>query len=454
MIAKSYQIRAMRKDRRVSLPRTGFWLLVFSYLAFCVSDMMLSIQDDNSQMVKIVAFMALGLAVMLRPKFHKRILLVGLLLFVFLIAIGRSFNVAAGVDELQRFVFPIAITLAIYAYKDRINSLASIFLIVVISNDIFQCYFYLAYVTKLPLIVPVRIDSGLYLRAQGWIGFFSEFGFMNFCALVICAIKGGDAAGKLRKTFFLIFALLSFSFKLFVIILFYPIVFRKTGWKASVAPLMIAVIVLAVFISGYLDDIVGLASSKVAFYITAGNSARAESYRVMWESLSGGNFLGEGLGAFGGPASVKFNSPLYSKYHFDWYGMGGILKTTDTFYPHLFVELGLLGGAIWLYLVIMYGQRDVMSRAWIFVTCAFLFDNLFSLAILSPSYVFSAFLVLYVISQSRPTEKDGCSLDGRYRDKDIGCYKYVSWEKSKKFHTGNIHRGASRINQEDKKLPS
>ncbi|CAM2180594.1 O-antigen ligase like membrane protein [Paraburkholderia sacchari] len=400
MNAQYFYGRAIEAPSRIGLSSIGVWLLVLAYLAFCVSDMMLSIQDDNSQAIKIVAFLMLGLAVILRPRFHKKILLVGPLLFIFLIAIERSFNIAAGFDELQRFVFPIAITVAIYAYRDRLNFLASVFLAVVVSNDIFQCYFYLAYVMKLPLIVPVRIDSGLYLRAQGWIGFFSEFGFMNFCALIVCAMRDGGASGKLKKLLFLIFSLLSFSFKLFVVILLYPVVFRKTGWKASIAPLVIVVAICGAFLLGYLDDITGLASSKISFYITAGNSARAESYRVMWESLRDGNFLGEGLGAFGGPASVKFNSPLYAIYHFDWYGMGGILKTTDTFYPHLFVELGLVGGAIWLCLVVMYGQKNTVSLAWLYVAGAFLFDNLFSLAILSPSYVFAAFLTLYVIGQS------------------------------------------------------
>ncbi|WP_443678783.1 hypothetical protein [Paraburkholderia unamae] len=396
MISQNSEVSGKAAIRRVSASTFGVWLLALAYLAFCVSDMMLSIQNDSSQVIKVAAFLMLGLAVTLRPKFHKRILFVGPLMFIFLIAMGRAFNVYAGLDEFQRFIFPIAITIAIYAYRDKISVLISVFMVIVVSNNIFQCYFYLAYFLKLPLIVPVRIDSGLYLRAQGWIGFFSEFGFMNFCAFMICASGWGGKSGKIKNAIFLVFSIFSFSFKLFVVLLLYPIVFKKAGWKAAFAPLMIALIFMIAFSTGYLDDIIGLASSKISFYITAGNSARAESYRVMWESLSAGNLLGEGLGGFGGPASVKFNSPLYAQYHFDWYGMGGILKTTDTFYPHLFVELGLIGGAIWLYLVVFYGQKYIFNLGWIFIVCAFLFDNLFSLAILSPSYVFSAFLVMYV----------------------------------------------------------
>ncbi|WP_156965996.1 hypothetical protein [Paraburkholderia bannensis] len=392
------QVKRHGLSMRMSLPTLGVWLVAFAYLAFCVSDMMLSIQNDNSQFVKIAAFAIIGLAVILRPRFHRRILLVGPMLFVFIVAMLRSFNESAGVEEFQRFIFPVAITVALYVYRDRINLLVSVFVAVVLSNDIFQCYFYLAYVAKLPLLVPVRIDSGLYLRAQGWIGFFSEFGFMNFCALIVCALRGGKRDGFF-KVIFLSFALLSFSFKLFVVLALYPIVFKKVGWKAYIFPLIVIFALIGAFIMGYLDNITGLAASKISFYVTSGNSARAESYRVMWESLTNGNMLGEGLGGFGGPASVKYNSPLYAQYHFNWFGMGGILKTTDTFYPHLFVELGLIGGALWLYFVVTYGQRAMSNRIWLFVVISFLFDNAFSLAILSPSYVFCAFLVMYLCNQ-------------------------------------------------------
>jgi hypothetical protein len=135
---------------------------------------------------------------------------------------------------------------------------------------------------------------------------------------------------------------------------------------------------------------------KTGFYITNGNSARADSYRVMTESLLKGNFLGEGLGTFGGPASVKYHSPLYSYYHFNWYGLGDILKTTDTFYPHLFVELGLIGGTMWLWVVLRYGNSNRLSRTWCLIVAAFCFENGFSMAFVSPSYVFVALLTMYL----------------------------------------------------------
>jgi hypothetical protein len=150
--------------------------------------------------------------------------------------------------------------------------------------------------------------------------------------------------------------------------------------------------------NGYLDSLVGVATAKISFYIVDGNSARAEAYRVMFESLGKGNLFGEGLGSFGGPAAVKYGSPLFGEYHFKWYGLGNILRTTDAFYPHLFVELGFIGAIVWLCFLLFYGHVNKRNAPWIFIVVAFYFDNIFSLSLVAPSYVFSALLTMYAFS--------------------------------------------------------
>ena len=37
---------------------------------------------------------------------------------------------------------------------------------------------------------------------------------------------------------------------------------------------------------------------------------------------------------------------------FNWFGLEGLLTTTDTFYPHLFIELGLVTSLVYLFFVI------------------------------------------------------------------------------------------------------
>lgn len=400
MSTLSFEVSARLARRQITNGAVGFIVLALAYLAFFISDTMLALDDDRSQIIKVCAFGLLSLALAMRPRFHRLIQLAAPLLLLLLVGLMRSFNKDAGWEEFLRFLFPVVITMTLFAYRDKLDGLVTVFFAVVISNDLFQCYFYLAYLTGMPLLLPIRIDSGLFLRAQGWIGFFSEFSFINFCAFMLCRWYRPTKSAKFMSWIYMLFAVLGFSFKLFVPLMFYPLIVKKGTlrvWVVLVAGICAALFLLA---NGYLDSLLGVASAKLSFYVIAGNSARAESYRVMFESLGKINLIGEGLGSFGGPASVKYGSPLYSQYHFNWYGLGNILKTTDTFYPHLFVELGLIGAAIWMQFVLFYGQGRKWSAPWLFIVGAFCFDNLFSMAILSPSYVFSALLIMYVFSRN------------------------------------------------------
>ncbi|MNL24573.1 hypothetical protein D3C87_1460160 [compost metagenome] len=150
-------------------------------------------------------------------------------------------------------------------------------------------------------------------------------------------------------------------------------------------------------------DVASVLDDKIAFYITQGNSARSESYRVMFESLLQPNFLGEGLGSFGGPASTRYDSPLYQKYNFNWYGLEEQLATTDTLYPHIFVELGIFGGLLYLLFIFTYGFRKA-NPLWIVVATSFALDNLASFSLLSPPYFFSAALCMLLFTKKQIDE--------------------------------------------------
>jgi hypothetical protein len=377
----------------------GILLIVIALVLFFVSDTLLSLGSDASQSVKITAFSFLTIAIALRPIFHRMFVLVVPIGFMLLIGLAQTFSIEAGVEEFIRFLFPMFISIAIYAYRDNLGFLISTLIVVVASNDLFQCYFFIAYITGLPLFLPVRIDSGVFLRAQGWLGFFSEFAYINFCAFVLCREFGKSQRDKYRSYGFAFFAAVAFSFKLIAVAVLYPLTARKFGFRGWVILGVSSALIVGAAFGGMFDSFWNVAASKIGFYITQGNSARAESYRVMFESIAGGNIFGEGLGAFGGPASVRLNSPLYAKYHFNWYGLGGILKTTDTFYPHLFVEIGLFGAILWLIFIIFYGQGSAKGRVWKFFVIVLLFDNFFSMSLLSPAYIFSALIVMYALSR-------------------------------------------------------
>ncbi|WP_134143539.1 hypothetical protein [Paraburkholderia sp. BL6665CI2N2] len=363
--------------------------------------MMLQIDEDHSPIVKMVAFGMLAFALLYRPRFHRLAVLLLPLAVSMLLAATRSFDGSAAAEEMARFVFPVVITMALYAYRTSLRPVVIAFVTVVVSNDLFQCYAYAVHIAGLPAFITERIDSGLYLRAQGWIGFFSEFSFMNFCAFVLCRHYWRTRQARRAGWLFLVFAVLGLSFKLSPVLVAYFLVAHKNSLRAYAVAAITAIAATAVAISGLLDKLFGVAATKMSLYLIAGNSARAESYRVMGDSLLKGNFLGEGLGSFGGPASVKYNSPLYSTYNFKWYGMQGVLKTTDTFYPHLFVELGICGALVWLAFVLLYGQHDRRATMWRFMAAAIAFDNVFSMSFLSASYIFSAVLTMYLFSQPK-----------------------------------------------------
>ncbi|HGL6716644.1 hypothetical protein NTJ56_18290 [Burkholderia contaminans] len=393
---------AIVPHRRSRVSDLGAGLLALAYFVFCVSDTLLTLDDDRSQIVKMSAFGLVFAAILLRPRFHRLAVLALPIVVSLCIGMLLSFNFHAGIEELVRFLFPIAITVAIFPYRDRLDVLVKTFIGVVVSNDLFQLYFYVSYATGLPLFMPVRIDSGLFLRAQGWMGFFSEFSFINLCAFLLCRWYWSGPRAAIASWGFLFFALLGFSFKLFAALALYPFVRNVRDVRAWLAAAGIAGMMLVLMAMGILDSLLKVGMAKILFYVVAGNSARAESYRVMFESIRNGNLLGEGLGSFGGPASVKFSSPLYQLYHFDWYGLGGLLKTTDTFYPHLFVEMGAFGALAWLVFVLGYGQGRCKRAVWFYIVGAFCFDNIFSMAFVSPSYVFSALLAMYAFSWGRP----------------------------------------------------
>jgi len=385
----------------MSLGNVGAIILSMAYIILCISDALLALGNNNSMLIKVIAFGLISLSIIIRPRFHRLIGLLLPLLLVLCVSLIKSFNVNAGLEELFRFLSPVTITIALFAYRDRLAIIVVTFLGVVITNDLAQCYFYLAYVAHLPSFMPYRIDSGLFLRAQGWIGFFSEFSFMNFCAFLLYRWLRPATSSKVMKSVFILFSLLGFSFKIFATWAIYPFLIGRKGIKAWVCIGLGLSLTAFVVVNGYVDSLLDVGATKLSFYVIDGNSARAESYRVMAESLESGNFAGEGLGAFGGPASIAFNSPTYAKYHFDWFGLS--LATTDTFYPHLVVETGVVGAILWMAMMLLYGQR--CKRAiWMFVVGAFCFDNIFSMAFLSPSYVFSALLLMHVFSQINYTD--------------------------------------------------
>ena len=104
---------AIVPHRRSRVADLGADLLALAYFVFCVSDTLLTLDDDRSQVVKIGAFGLVFAAILLRPRFHRLAVLALPIAVSLCIGMLLSFNVHAGIEELVRFLFPVAITVAL-----------------------------------------------------------------------------------------------------------------------------------------------------------------------------------------------------------------------------------------------------------------------------------------------------------------------------------------------------
>ena len=167
-------------------------------------------------------------------------------------------------------------------------------------------------------------------------------------------------------------------------------------------PLLIMgfVTVLAIFPKAF-DSIIKDIVLRFTVYISEGTSMRAESYRVMFQEFNNFNLFGKGIGAFGGPASILYNSPYYQEIYFYWYDTTWLeLPTTDTYPPHAFVELGIIGGLTYFFLLCIplfrrKFNKNLMVALVIYFTL--FFDMLFSFSLNNLEFLMFSLVLIYPI---------------------------------------------------------
>lgn len=373
-------------------------IICLAFTAFCISQMLLAIDSSHSIAFKGIGFSLLAVAILIKPRFSAKIYWLVPVIAIMALNFITSHNNDAAIEELLRYLFPIIIIIAIYRSPKDIKLSAKFIVLVAITNNIYQVYFYVAYFAGLPTIAPPFFDAGYIIRAEGWIGSFVLFGLMNFLSFIL--IKHGDILeerNKILEWFFILFSLLGLTVKIMAAFAVYLIVTYKNKNAARILiPAVVAISLMVVLQPKIINDIFVSTGGKISTYLVKGDSARAESYRVMAESLLAPNLFGEGLGSFGGPASKAYNSPMYEKYNFNWYGLDE-LSTTDTYYPHLFVELGLFGGILYLYFIFFYGQINRNAMWWV-VALSFLIDNISTFSIAAPPNYFVTAIALLALS--------------------------------------------------------
>lgn len=330
----------------------------------------------------------------------------------FIFSFFNSFSSAAAMEEGVRYIFPIAILVYGYYIRSNLKLLVNSLVVFMVLNFVYQIsnyvnyyifdvdsqWFYLHhYAEKIDRHFYKPATVGGIMRATGLVGFFAAFGILNFVTYWLSMYYYN---GKYKKIILLISFLgvfLSLSFKA---IGFFILTLLIKFWYRIKYLLVLPIILLGSYLligDENRQTISQAITARLDFYITEGNSARSESYRVMFNEIKSFNMVGEGLGSFGGPASTKYNSPFYEKVNFNWYGLNN-LDTTDTYFPHLFVEMGILGGLSYLFLIlspiIIKKRLNLKNAKILLILYGLLFiDSVFSyslnnLAILSMTLLF------------------------------------------------------------------
>lgn len=386
----------------------NLWVLlpfVLVYTGSVFSNMNASI----SSALKISAFAYMLLFVVVKKKVNRNLFIATLLFLPILIyGIYHSFYWKAGLSDGIRFLFPIVTLFYGYSIRDKMPLLVKFIAVFVVINFMVQIVNYINwlrgvdqwfYYTTYTGYRYYNMTAGV-LRATGIVVFFGFYGFLNLIAYFILRRY---YFGKYRKLI-LGMALFSFvasiSYKTFMafalILIFY---FYKQILKIFTALLLVLIgtyLYAPQIIHKLTNDIIG----RIQMYIIGGHTVRTQSYKVMFQNIIQGNWFGEGVGSFGGPASTTYHSPYYEQIGFDFNDFQSAwlrLPTTDTYLPHAVVELGIIGSVLYFIVLIMPLLRKKIPAIVLIIYATLFFDMLFSFSLNNLEYLLFSFVFIYPI---------------------------------------------------------
>lgn len=368
-----------------------------------------------SSPIKVFTCLTLILPIWLKIRIPSKLLLTLLVfIFFFIIAFTRSYNYKAALEDGIRYFFPIAVLLYGYYNKHKLNLFVGFIIVFAFLNFIVQLknyyyyyidpqqqWFYISYFIESQNKTVYWPAKALgVLRATGLVIFFGAFGILNFMAFWLTYYY---YFGKYRKLCLIIFFLGVFISTSFKTIGFFLVTLAIKYYKKLKYLLVLPLLVICLYFlvgSEIRNSIEKSIEIRLQLYVTEGNSARSESYRAMFSEFKDFNLFGKGIGVFGGPASTKYKSPYYDEINFNWYDTK-LLATTDTYYPHLFVEMGILGGLAYLSVLLiplMYRRMKYNKFKMLCIVYGMLFfDSLFSFSLNNLAMLTMTILFVYPI---------------------------------------------------------
>lgn len=279
-----------------------------------------------------------------------------------------SFNIEAALGALVKDIVPIVFIMFGYVYRTHAHQILKILVCLALFNNLFQII--LIYPLQLLDLLGGRIPfpGSPFFRASGVLDV-AAYEYLNFIGAITCLIYNRQFKAKLFLSF-IFFGLLAFQAKSIPVFL---LLFLVGIWRYKVASTLILAVSFVGFISlfllsvnnGILSELGGyvdtLFSDRFERYISYSDSVRTISYNAAFNELGNGNIFGTGLGMFGGPQATIFQSPLYIQYM----PQDSQLITSDTYYPHVLVEWGLLGFIVFfthIFLPLFYKFKSIEGK--------------------------------------------------------------------------------------------
>ncbi len=296
-----------------------------------------------------------------------------------------SFDYEAASMAAGKYLVPLTLLILGFIAKNKLMVIIYCVLAITVLNDLAQLF--AVYPMQFLQIVACRLpyEGAFVCRASGLTDT-AMYEMMNFSSAVISLYLIERHKFKL-VTFFCFMGMLSLLIKSIVIfgLLFIYAIFFIRNQNTLGSEIRTSNFLMKIAITGSLSILTFLylyqsgtifefmLTDRIQRYADLSSSTdRVLSYIAMIDSIKSLNIFGEGLGEFGGPASVIFNAPIHMKY----IPNTSQLMTTDTYYPHLIIEWGILGSLVFLFmffLPIISNKPPRTHRAVYYILIGFIF---------------------------------------------------------------------------------
>lgn len=405
-------------EKRIN--KSNLWTNVGILLPFVMIFMgaiFLKVYHPLGTILKIIAFTYMTLYAVFYRKVPKNLLIASLIFLPFLFyGIYHTFSINAGIEDGLRYLFPISTLYYGYAIREHLNLVVKFMIVYLLINFLAQFVNYYYWLQGIKQwFYHYDIGGHWYfnqtlgiLRASGIVVFFNVLGYISMISFF--SIKR-FYEGQYKKTFLVISLIMlaaTISYKTiisFIIVLL--IIYYKKLLNIIALGLVFIIGTMMAFPVQVKILIDTLLYRLNAYILMKTPTVRSETYILMYKDIKNLDWFGHGVGSFGGPASLKYHSPYYEEVHFTWPDTFWMkMATVDTFPPHVFIELGIIGGLLFFFVLLSPLIRRHIPVLVIIIYFTIFFDMLFTFSLASlENLMYSLVLVYPIIYQEQKLRK-------------------------------------------------